>query len=547
MEFAPKVSIGIPVFNGADYLREAVDSALAQTYRNIEVLVVNDGSSDSGATEQIARGYGDRIRYFVKPNGGVASALNRAIQEMTGEYFSWLSHDDLYTPDKVEREVLSLSGPERDRIVVYSDYAVFSTDPTSVVPVRMAGVPPEQFRYWITIENSLHGCTLLIPRSAFVECGRFDETLRTTQDYDLWFRMARRYRFVHVPEVLVKARSHPDQGSLRMADTALAECNALLSGFVEGLTPSELAQATTLAPSLAYAEIATGMLRRGFRGAAGAAARLSLRALPRGSAGDAAQALRLLVDGYAPSLRGGFGLSAFLETLRRKAGGGVRRVGKLLGAQRPARSGERNLQEKFSEIYEKNIFGGRVSRSGEGSDLVQTAAIRRELPRVIRQLGVKTFLDAPCGDWCWMQHTDLGVDQYIGVDIVKALIERNESEFGSPCIAFECLDLATGDLPRADLIFSRDCLVHLSFADALRIIANFKRSGAEYLLTTTFPARESNNDLVGKDSFWRPLNLELPPFNFPPPIELINEGCTEEAGEYADKSLGLWRLRDIAC
>lgn len=547
MDFAPRVSIVIPVFNGADYLREALDSALAQTYRNIEVLVVNDGSSDGGATEQIARSYGDRIRYFVKPNGGVASALNRSIEEMTGEYFSWLSHDDLYTPDKVEREVLSLSGPERDRTIVYSDYAVFSTDPTAVAPVRMPGVPPERFRYWITIENSLHGCTLLIPKSAFDECGRFDETLRTTQDYDLWFRMARRYRFVHVPEILVKARSHPDQGSLRMAGTALAECNALLSGFVESLTQSELAQATALAPALAYAEISNGMLQRGFRGAAGAAARLSLRALPRGPAGDAVQALRLLVDGYAPSLRGGFGVGAFLGTLRQRVSRAARRAVQFYRPQGAAAPLGRSLQEKFSEIYEKNIFGGRVSRSGEGSDLVQTAVIRRELPRVVRQLGVKTFLDAPCGDWCWMQHTDLGVDRYVGVDIVEALVERNDSEFGGPCREFRCMDLATGDLPRADLIFSRDCLVHLSFADALRIIANFKKSGAEYLLTTTFPARESNNDLVGKDSFWRPLNMELPPFNFPPPIELINEGCTEEADQYADKSLGLWRLRDIAC
>ena len=101
MVFNPKVSIVIPVYNGSNYLREAIDSTLAQTYRNIEVIVVNDGSDDEGKTKTIARMYGDKIRYFSKVNGGVSSALNVGIKEMTGEYFSWLSHDDIYMPEKV--------------------------------------------------------------------------------------------------------------------------------------------------------------------------------------------------------------------------------------------------------------------------------------------------------------------------------------------------------------------------------------------------------------------------------------------------------------
>ena len=96
-----KVSIIIPVFNGANYLREAIDSALKQTYENIEVLVINDGSDDNGKTEAIARSYGDKLRYFHKENGGVASALNLGIKEMAGEYFSWLSHDSQLEQDEV--------------------------------------------------------------------------------------------------------------------------------------------------------------------------------------------------------------------------------------------------------------------------------------------------------------------------------------------------------------------------------------------------------------------------------------------------------------
>ena len=111
----PKVSIIIPVYNGANYVAEAIDSALAQTYKNIEIIVVNDGSRDDGATEKVVLSYGDKIKYIAKENGGVSTALNRGIAEMTGEYFSWLSHDDAYTPEKIENQVALIT--EETRII----------------------------------------------------------------------------------------------------------------------------------------------------------------------------------------------------------------------------------------------------------------------------------------------------------------------------------------------------------------------------------------------------------------------------------------------
>lgn len=201
-----------------------------------------------------------------------------------------------------------------------------------------------------------------------------------------------------------------------------------------------------------------------------------------------------------------------------------------------------SLKEKFSEIYEKNTFGGRLSRSREGSDLLQTQVIRNDLPKIIQRLSIQSLMDAPCGDWYWMKETNLENVQYIGVDIVEAMLEQNQKNFCSPTRSFLCRDLATDPLPKADLILCRDCLVHLEFEDALRIIENFKRSGAEYLLTTTFTKRERNIE----DGFWRPLNLRLAPFNFPEPLLTVTEGCTEMSGQYADKSLGLWRLSEIS-
>lgn len=470
----------------------------------------------------------------------MASALNLAIEKMSGEYFSWLSHDDLYTPEKLSRQVAVLAALGQEDAVVYSDYAVFADDPAVSHTVRLRGVLPGHFRHWITIENQLHGCTLLIPRRAFDKVGVFNINLRTTQDYDLWFRMAAEFQFVHVPEVLVKARSHPDQGSHKMADIALSECNALLSNFIERLAPEEIVTATGLPLAAAYMDMAVSMYRRGFDVAGKLAdymaAQQALLSGPASSEVTLRQASRVRDRIY------NMGRRVLPRPLKRA----IKSITRPLAA---AYSGSRDnavqLRDKFTEVYEKNIFGGRISRSGEGSDLVQTAVIRRELPRIVQDYGIRTFLDAPCGDWYWMKGTRLGVERYIGADIVTPMIEKNRQLFGDEIHDFRCLNLAQDDLPKADLIFCRDCLVHLSFADSLQIVANFRRSGARFLLTTTFTNRTGNNDLVGVDSFWRPLNLCKAPFNFPEPLLLINEECTEEAGQYGDKCLGLWLLESL--
>jgi glycosyltransferase involved in cell wall biosynthesis len=293
MNISPRVSIVIPVYNGADYLAEAIDSALAQTYPNIEIIVVNDGSRDDGATEKIALSYGNRIRYFSKENGGVASALNLAIGKMQGEYFSWLSHDDLYYPEKVAAQIESL--PD-SRAIMYSDFAVFTQDPDEAQEISLSEVSPEEFRYFLTVENSLHGCTLLIPKVAFDECGNFNEKLRTTQDFDLWFRLAKKYKFVHIPRPLVKARRHEAQGSVQMKGLALAECNALLSGFVSELSEAELLQASGKSLSVSYARLYANLSRRGFDQAARCAFDFSWKNLPQSSSLDALMSISILLN-----------------------------------------------------------------------------------------------------------------------------------------------------------------------------------------------------------------------------------------------------------
>ncbi len=202
-----------------------------------------------------------------------------------------------------------------------------------------------------------------------------------------------------------------------------------------------------------------------------------------------------------------------------------------------------DLKNKFSRIYSSHGFGGQISRSGEGSDLIQTTQIRQALPGLLKEYNIRSFLDAPCGDWYWMKELDLGVDRYIGIDIVEDLIESNREKFETDSRIFQCLNMVEDQLPEVDLVFCRDCLVHLTFSDALKVIFNFKRSKSRYILTTTFTDRERNVDLRGKD-VWRTLNMCLPPFNFPAPVKLINEKCTEANNQFTDKCLGLWRLED---
>ena len=237
----PLVSVVIPVFRGGDFFAEAIESVLEQTYDNIEIIVVNDGSDDNGETRAIAERYKDKIRYFEKENGGVSTALNRGIKEMRGEYFSWLSHDDLYYPGKIEKQISFLERrPAKQPLVIYSDFDV--VDERGVlkgayrINTRYTSNPliPVMFGF-------LNGCTMLIPAVCFDEAGLFDENLRATQDYELWFRLAKMYSFVHIPMTAVKSREHSLQSS-KVDSGHSVEADRLYIEFIDRLTEGEIRQ-----------------------------------------------------------------------------------------------------------------------------------------------------------------------------------------------------------------------------------------------------------------------------------------------------------------
>jgi SAM-dependent methyltransferase len=200
-----------------------------------------------------------------------------------------------------------------------------------------------------------------------------------------------------------------------------------------------------------------------------------------------------------------------------------------------------NLAQRFRRIHDTNLWGAEASTSGLGSEVDATAVLRAELPRLLEKLAVTSLLDAPCGDAGWINHADLGV-RYVGVDIVPALIERLQARAAAGEIngEYHLADITGDPLPRCDAILCRDALVHLSFANIERAMANFRASGAAWLIATTFPEWQTNADC--DDGDWRALNFERIPFGWGPPIELLNENCLEAGGGWRDKSLGVWRL-----
>jgi hypothetical protein len=203
-----------------------------------------------------------------------------------------------------------------------------------------------------------------------------------------------------------------------------------------------------------------------------------------------------------------------------------------------------DLAARFERIERTNLWGAPTSVSGLGSEDPATAAIRDALPALLQRLGVRSLLDAPCGDAGWIGRMALEID-YTGIDIVPSLIAANgeRAARGELSGRFRVADVTRDALPQADMILCRDCLVHLCFDNIARAVANFRASGARFLLVTTFPEWDGNRDC--DDGDWRALNMEKAPFDWPAPRALINERCEEGGGGWHDKSLGLWQLDEL--
>jgi len=216
----PKVSAIIPTYNGARYIAETIQSALHQTYRDCEVLVVDDGSTDD--TPKVVGLFGDKVRYFRKSNGGPGSARNFGIQQAQGEYIALLDHDDLWLPDRLERQVPILdSRPEVG--LVYSDASLYHDDSNQSPNTCFGFYPPYSGKVFKKLfeGNFVPNLTVLVRRECFEKLGLFDESGRMmmTDDYHMWLRIAAHYEFTYVPRPLGKFRLH--RGNLSRDDVQM--------------------------------------------------------------------------------------------------------------------------------------------------------------------------------------------------------------------------------------------------------------------------------------------------------------------------------------
>lgn len=199
------VSVVIPTFNYGRFLREAVDSVLAQTHPPLEILVVDDGSTDE--TAEIAASYGDRIRFIRQQHGGVCAARNNGIANARGEYVAFLDSDDVWLPQKLEKQLARFDAdPELG--LVHCGAERF--DESGTLAVNLEGlegwIAPQLLR--LDAEVIAAGTALLVPKRIAEEVGGFDTGLAQAEDWDFAYRVAVRYRVGFVREVLVRYRQH---------------------------------------------------------------------------------------------------------------------------------------------------------------------------------------------------------------------------------------------------------------------------------------------------------------------------------------------------
>ncbi|TQF38732.1 hypothetical protein UNPF46_15380 [Bradyrhizobium sp. UNPF46] len=206
---------------------------------------------------------------------------------------------------------------------------------------------------------------------------------------------------------------------------------------------------------------------------------------------------------------------------------------------RPVELGGAGTTESFTKIYTENIWGESASLSGSGSIPGYTDRLQSQLPNMLAKLDVKTFLDAPCGDFAWMRSISLPVERYVGGDIVPPLIDELNQRYGNDNRTFLQIDITSSPLPRADLWMCRDCFIHLPNDLVLAALRNFAQSEISYLLTTQYNFGRRNTDIaVGS---FRLINLRRPPFNLPS----FRDSIVDYVDPFPPRRLALWTRDDV--
>lgn len=505
LAISPLVSLIVPM--GDDPLEGAarLKNAKQQSWHHCQVVGVSNGDADL-------------LPGLVKSGkGNLAAAINAGILASKGEFISVMLPGVLYSDDKITKQIEFINQFELFDCIIYCKHNAFDSKNNQNNNIQPAD-PMQMFRK-IYSGFPLDFSGLLIPRAAFNRIGLLNEKTPDSALRAFCLEASRIMPFVGIDLSLIEVR-HIYKMSLNRK-----EWRNLYARMMPYLMEDQISNSFLLDH---FTSLGEAFVARLGEGRAWAAWDICLLMIANLSAVKQKQVGLFLFS--RPFLQKSF--QRLPAILRRKL---RRRTSEI-------KSGG-NVRLDFSGIYRTNGFLGTESLSGAGSTLFQTRIIRRELPKLLRQLQIKSILDIPCGDFNWMQHIDLEDVEYIGSDVVLPLIECNRQKFETDSKRFITLDLIVGPLPTVDLVLCRDCLVHLPFVDGLSAIETIRKSTSKWFLSTTFTRDSPNEELDSKG--WRALNLTLAPFNLPEPAVLILEKCTEDGGRSGDKALGLWRVADM--
>lgn len=249
----PNVSVIIPTYNRAHLIMQSIESVLAQTYPQYEIIIIDDGSTDN--TQEVLKGLidGEKVRYIWQENKGESAARNHGIRQAQGQYIAFLDSDDLWVSEKLEKQVDCLE-KHPDAGLVQSSFLKFDDLTGNNLGVRNTS----WYSGWIYPEILMHWSDLialdavLIPRKVLDHVGGFDERFRRGEDIELWWRISRYYPFVAMPEVLTKVRVHSTNISSNRSTASDAFRLCLEKTFVSDPSLSTLFRRKALARMYSY-------------------------------------------------------------------------------------------------------------------------------------------------------------------------------------------------------------------------------------------------------------------------------------------------------
>jgi glycosyltransferase involved in cell wall biosynthesis len=527
----PKITIVTPSFNQGEYIEETIRSVLLQGYPNLEYIIIDGGSDDN--TVEIIKKYEQWITYWVsEPDKGQSDAINKGLNLSTGDLFNWLNSDDLLEPNALwalaDAYVRNLQKEVFIGKLLYFGAKLADSEDSMTI--------------YDSVEKTMafSGMTqqsLFFKTEIFKKLSGVNTVLYFCMDAELWLRYLidtqTTDKIKMIEPVLAKFRVH-DLAKSKNRDAHFREWLLIHISLLSALkTPSKIISNLQILPESDVNYVFKDNIP------------LSL-SKSKVIAYSIEWFLNNLYYHYSIKKQIFLYLRSFLkQPFFRRFYFYTLPVRLIYRKWKMYKASNADVDTVFTNIYRFNKWNNIESISGEGSTMKQTAIIRRELPAVLSRLSIKTLLDAPCGDLNWIRHVDLKGIEYTGADIVEDLIQINKNYFKNDTTKhFQLLNIITDALPTADMMLCRDCLVHFSEKNIRNFFQNLKRSDVKYLMTTTFTNHFGFNKHT-KTGGWQPLNFEGEPFNFPKPIFMINEGCTEENGAFLDKSLAVWKVDDL--